>query len=108
MEIIRASFKVTIDRQTRWIECESWDAGERFHSTEYVGMARVGRTGSKLWPSKIWIFRQKDGSYRESMYSVHLNRSAAIVGWHDASTARYASQHNSSGFRLPNDTGHKA
>jgi hypothetical protein len=100
LETISASFKVAIGRESHWCECESWDGGDRFLTREPVAMAKVGRSGSKLWPSKVWWFRQKDGSYRQSLASVHLNRQASIVGWNNAQTARYRSQHNSADPRV--------
>lgn len=94
---ITASFRITIGRETRWVECYSypWHNGERFYTNEPVALARVGRTGSKLWPSKVTVWRQKDGSYKAGMNTVHLNRQAVIVAWADAARDKDLSQHNS-------------
>lgn len=95
MDRIQASFQITIARETRWVECQSVDGGRRFQTLEYVALARVGRAGSKLWPSKVNVWLQTDGTYRAGMSTVHLNRQAVIVGWNKAELARYLSNHNS-------------
>ena len=95
MEIVRANFRITINKKTLWIECETWDGGQSFHSLRYVALARVGR-GLKLWPCRVRIWRDRQtGIYRESMSSVHLNRPATIVNWNSEELARYTSKHNS-------------
>jgi hypothetical protein len=114
METINASFRVTIGRETRWIECstyayENHDGQDRFTSVMPVAMAKVGRTGTKLWPSRIMVWRDKkpnaDGvyGYRAGMNTVHLNRQAMIVDWNRPELARYASKHNSAYYVAQED-----
>ena len=112
METINASFRVTIGRETRWIECSTWaetHGQERFTSVAPVAMARVGRTGSKLWPSRIMVWRDKkpnvDGvyGYHAGMNTVHLNRQAMIVDWNRPVLAQYASKHNSAYYVAQED-----
>lgn len=106
MEKITASFRVKIGREERWIECYSWayenhDGQDRFDSVKPVAMAKVGRTGTKLWPSQIMIWRDKQPNaegvygYRAGFNTVHLNRQAVIVDWNRPEFAKHASKHNS-------------
>ena len=76
---------------------DCWGDGKRFDSIGLVTLARVGRTGSKLWPSRIMIWKQEDGSYKPGYNTVHLNRQAQIVAWADAKYGENLSHHNSAG-----------
>ena len=77
-------------------------------ATLRVALARVGRAGSKLWPSSITIWRDKqpnaDGvyGYRASQSTVHLNRQAVIVDWNRPELDKYLSHHNSS-YDMPQE-----
>jgi len=116
MTTIKASFRITIKGETRWIECSAYwsekyealyEALDRFTSVAPVTLARVGRTGSKLWPSRITVWRDKqpnaEGVYgwHASTNSIHLNRQAQIVDWNRPELARYFSQHNSASSYTP-------
>ena len=94
MTTIQASFRVTLFGVTRWTLCESWDEGARFHSVEYVAIARVGR-GAKFWPAKVWFFRKQDGTYTQSASSVHLNRTSILVAFANDVRVASLSRHNS-------------
>jgi len=127
MDTVTASFKVTIGRETRWIEARSYsyenfgvynNGQDRFSSVAPIALARVGRTGSKLWPSSITIWRDKKPDangvygYHASMGTVHLNRQAVIVEWNRPELDKYLSHHSSS-YDMPTEakcavTGSKA
>lgn len=113
MTTITANFKVTIGKETRWIECstysyENHDGQDRFTSVAPITLARVGRSGSKLWPTRIMIWRDKQANaegvygYRAGFNTVHLNRQAVIVDWNRPELSKYLSQHNSS-YDMPQE-----
>ena len=81
-------------------EVLAWDAtfevgneGDRYWTVENVALMRIGR-GAKLHPTTVTIWRQKDGSYKESMAATRLNRAGAIVAWNEERYEGSLSRHN--------------
>lgn len=99
--VVTAEIEVTAFRQTRVLECWGFidtDGTGVLHSPFCFG-ARVGRTGSKIWPSRMAIFQKLDGSLNPSLQAQHLNKQGVITGWLDESDAKNDSQHNSAAGR---------
>lgn len=109
MPLIYRNFDITIGKETRSVECLSFDDGEHYESVDPVAFARIGRVGSKLWPAHVTVWRKKDGSYRESMQARHLNRAGAIVEWNRPELYLSQSRHNSAeGLKFYSDSNERS
>lgn len=88
--------------ETRTVPVRGYDLAHchdfKFY-TGYIFGAKVGRAGSKVWPTHMVIFVKADGTAVPSLRTVHLNKQAMIVGWMDRFNVAMDSQHNSAARR---------
>lgn len=89
------SLPLTIRGVTRDVEVtDTFKDGSRLDSVHSVALSRVGRAGTKLWPTTVLFWRQKDGTYRANMTSNRIRLPAQIVAWNDAEFDKYKTQRN--------------
>lgn len=86
-------FELKINGETLTVKARDWFGdGSKFGTLEAVGLARF-RTGTKLWPSLVFFWRNRDGSYSPDLRPVHLNKHTMIVAWNDEKYEKAKSRH---------------
>ena len=92
MEKTFIKIEVTIARETR--EVEFYYFGDDDRKIYSSGRVALCKTTGKVWPCRLFAFKQDNGSYKVSMIDNRLNRVYPVVAWNDEKyTDR--SRHNS-------------